>query len=169
MTTPSRAEDAGVVSRAVAYAIDIVVVAVVAFGIVAGIQLFGSVLGGDVRDLGRATVPVIIAVLPWLLISYNVAFWGLTGRTPGMALLGIRVISTGGRRASWLAALIRAVVLGYFPIGALWCLVDRRHQGVHDKVARTLVVRSLPEIATPPGRRRVSAVMPAGHTGPYAR
>jgi uncharacterized RDD family membrane protein YckC len=35
-------------------------------------------------------------------------------------------------------------VLAYFPIGALWCLVDRRHQAIHDKLARTAVVRTAP-------------------------
>jgi uncharacterized RDD family membrane protein YckC len=34
------------------------------------------------------------------------------------------------------------VVLGYLPVVALWMLVDRRHQGVHDKLARTVVVRT---------------------------
>jgi uncharacterized RDD family membrane protein YckC len=32
-------------------------------------------------------------------------------------------------------------VLAYFPIGAVWALVDGRHQAIHDKLARTVVVR----------------------------
>lgn len=54
-----------------------------------------------------------------------------------MAVLGVRVVATSGHRPSWLAALVRAVVLVYFPLGATWALVDRRHQAVHDKLART--------------------------------
>ncbi len=88
-------------------------------------------------------MPVLLAGLPALLVSYDVVFWGLTGRTPGMALLGVRVTSTAGRPVSWTAALIRAVVLAYFPIGSLWSIVDRRHQAVHDKLARTVVVRTV--------------------------
>ena len=68
-------------------------------------------------------------------------FWFLAGRTPGMAVLGLRVVTTHPRRLSWIAALLRALVLAYFPLGALWALADRRCQGVHDKVAHTSVVR----------------------------
>jgi uncharacterized RDD family membrane protein YckC len=35
-------------------------------------------------------------------------------------------------------------VLACFPIGALWLLVDRRRQALHDKIARTVVVRPAP-------------------------
>jgi uncharacterized RDD family membrane protein YckC len=69
-----------------------------------------------------------------------------------MALLGVRVVRVDGRPVGRLAALVRAVVLAYFPIGALWFLVDSRHQGLHDKLARTAVVR-LPNSATTPAAR----------------
>jgi uncharacterized RDD family membrane protein YckC len=35
-------------------------------------------------------------------------------------------------------------VLAFLPIGALWSVVDRRGQALHDKLARTLVVRTAP-------------------------
>jgi len=137
----STTDYAGPVSRAVAFTLDGLLVAGFAIGIALGAQLFAWIIGSDLRDLARAATPVLVATLPILLVTYDLVFWGLTGRTPGMALLGVRLTTTGGRRVSWLAALIRALVLGYFPPGALWCLVDGRHQAVHDKLARTVVVR----------------------------
>jgi uncharacterized RDD family membrane protein YckC len=144
VTVPIRAEYAGVVTRAIAFLTDAAVVAIFAYGTIAGIQLTVAVIGGDLRQLAPAAVTVLVTALPLLLVSYDVVFWGLTGRTPGMALLGVRVTMSAGRPVTWTASLIRAVVLSYFPIGSLWCLVDRRRQAVHDKLARTVVVRAMP-------------------------
>jgi len=131
---------AGIVSRTVAFVVDAVVVTVVAAGTVAVVQLVASVAGADWRGLARAAAPAVPAVFA----AYNFVFWGLSGRTPGMALLGLRVTSTAGRPVRWIPALIRAVVLAYLPIGSVWCLVDRRRQAVHDKLAGTVVVRPSP-------------------------
>ncbi len=145
MTAPTGAGYAGVVSRTVAFGVDAVVITAVTIGVVAGIQLIVSVVSIDLHGLVEVTSPLLVAVLPALLAFYDFVFWGLAGRTPGMALLGVRVTTTTGRPVPWRSALIRAVVLGYFPIGSLWCLVDRRHQAVHDKLARTVVVRAVPQ------------------------
>jgi uncharacterized RDD family membrane protein YckC len=133
---------AGPVSRAVAFTLDGILVAGFTIGVAVGGQLFAWIVGTDLRALARAATPELLAAVPVLLVGYDVVFWGLTGRTPGMALLGVRVTTTAGGRVSWLAATVRAVILGYFPIGSVWCLVDRRHQAVHDKLARTVVVRA---------------------------
>jgi uncharacterized RDD family membrane protein YckC len=144
MAAAWRDDYAGVVSRTVAYLVDVFVVGVLTIVGVAGAQLVTTVVGAGWRDLARAAAPVFLAAAPALFALYNVLFWGLAGRTPGMALLGLRVTSTAGRRVRWMAALVRALVLAYFPVGGLWCLVDRRRQAVHDKLARTLVVRTVP-------------------------
>ena len=107
-------------------------------------MLIGAVVGVQAHDFAQALVPACLIVLPAVLAVYNWLFWALAGRTPGMALLGIRVVATSGRPLSWLASLVRAIVLAYFPIGALWAVVDRRNQGLHDKLARTTVVRIEP-------------------------
>jgi len=139
-TVARRVEYAGVVSRTAAFMVNVVVVAAVALGTAAVVQLVVTVVGYRWRGLADWAVPVLLAAVPVLFALYNFAFWWLTGRTPGMALFGLRVTSTAGRPLGWIAALIRALILACFPIGALWCLVDRRHQAVHDKLARTLVV-----------------------------
>jgi uncharacterized RDD family membrane protein YckC len=141
MTTPEPSEYAGPVSRTIAYVLDIVIVAVLFTGAAVAAGLIASFVGTRAHDLARAAASAYLVVLPAMLAVYCTLFWALAGRTPGMAVLGLRVVATRPRPLSWLSALIRAVVLAYFPIGSLWALVDRRHQAIHDKLARTTVIR----------------------------
>jgi uncharacterized RDD family membrane protein YckC len=141
VTSPVARPEAGVVSRGAAYLVDAMVLAAVVIVAIALAQLIGAVTGLRPRDLARLAAPLSVTALPLLFVLYLTVFWGLAGRTPGMALLGLRVVPANGRSLSWGAALLRAVTLAVFPIGFLWCVVDRRHQAVHDKLARTLVIR----------------------------
>ncbi|MGA5300012.1 RDD family protein [Nucisporomicrobium flavum] len=151
MTATAPRAYAGAVSRAVAYLMDVLVVGVLFTGGAALVGVIAAVVGARWRDIAPAAA-VCVAVLPALLAAYWALFWALAGRTPGMAVLGMRVVATGRHRLSWPAALVRALVLAYFPIGAVWSLVDRRQQGVHDKVARTTVVRVPWQPRRPPAR-----------------
>jgi uncharacterized RDD family membrane protein YckC len=153
-----RAGYAGPVSRSIAYVLDAVTVALMVTGAVAVTTLLVAVIGPGAGGHGLAVASVYLVGLPSLLAVYMALFWALAGRTPGMALLGLRVVGLDGGAIGWLRALIRAAVLAYFPIGAVWLLVDRRHQAVHDKLARTTVVRrpAPVPIAAPGGLARFS-------------
>jgi uncharacterized RDD family membrane protein YckC len=140
VTAPVRSGYAGAVSRAVAFVVDAGLVTVLATGVVLCAQLLGLVLGARTGELTRVLVSVFLVAVPALLLLYGAAFWALAGRTPGMAMLAIRVAPVAGDRVSWPAALVRAAVLTFFPVGAVWSVVDRRRQAVHDKLARTTVV-----------------------------
>jgi uncharacterized RDD family membrane protein YckC len=141
--TATAARYAGPVSRTIGYLTDALLVAVTFTVGTVVVGLIVSVMRAGAQDMARAVAPAYLLLLPAWLATYNLLFWGLAGRTLGMALVGVRVVSTRGRPVSWPAALIRAVVLAYFPLGGLWMLVDRRRQGVHDKLARTVVVRTV--------------------------
>ncbi|AEV84867.1 hypothetical protein ACWT_3843 [Actinoplanes sp. SE50] len=132
---------AGLVSRTLAYLIDTVAVAALTGAGVIALGVVASVVGSEARDLARFVLSSYLVFLPTLLALYCALFWGLAGRTPGMALLGVRVVRADGAPVRWPAALVRALLLAYFPIGALWLIVDRRHQGLPDKIAMTAVVR----------------------------
>ena len=131
----------GPVSRTIAYGLDALIVAAFFSAGVAVTGLITSVMGARIHNATQAATAAVVILLPALLAAYNALFWMLAGRTPGMALLGLRVIAVRAHHLSWLSAAIRAVVLAYFPLGAVWVLVDRRHQAVHDKLARTAVIR----------------------------
>lgn len=141
MTAAAAREYAGPVSRALAYLLDTLVVAVLFTGGAAIARMVTSAIGTRWHDLALAATAARLLLLPALFAAYCALFWALAGRTPGMAVLGLRVVATRPRRLSWFAAVLRALVLAYFPVGALWVLVDRRCQAVHDKLARTTVVR----------------------------
>jgi uncharacterized RDD family membrane protein YckC len=149
MTDSAPTEYAGPVSRTIAYGLDTFLVAVTFTGGVVVVGLIASVIGARIHDLVLVAASAYLVVLPLLFALYCAVFWALTARTPGTALVGLRVIAISGRRPSWLSALVRGVLLAYFPLGAVWALVDRRHQAVHDKLARTVVVRLGPSLPPP--------------------
>ena len=79
-------------------------------------------------------------------IGYWVYFWGTTGATFGMRMLGLRVVdaNTGGpigiprALVRWLMTIVNSWACY---IGWIWVAFDARKQGWHDKVARTVVIR----------------------------
>lgn len=80
-----------------------------------------------------------------LFVFYHVFFIAFTGRTPGKAFMGLRILTTSGGRISVLRAALRLLV-GYpisfllFGVGFLWVLADDYRQALHDKLAGTYVV-----------------------------
>ena len=135
-------------SRGLAFTIDFAIVfaATVASGFAVQAVLAVIFRGVDTTKLSALWV----IGLPWLFGIYSAAFWVLVGKTPGKAMLGLRVVRVDDRALGWGTALVRAAgyaVSSIFMIGFLWIAVDRRHQGFHDKMARTFVVYDAPDEA----------------------
>jgi uncharacterized RDD family membrane protein YckC len=134
--------DAGVVSRGVAFAVDATVATVVStLGLLLTRAVFAA-LGADVLDARGGSIAFLAAV-PVVFAVYCAGFWALVDRTPGMMLLGLRVVAADGRSPGVRRSVVRA--LGYWVsaillIGFAWIAVDSRHQGFHDKLAGTFVV-----------------------------
>jgi uncharacterized RDD family membrane protein YckC len=133
---------AGLVSRFAAYALDGLIVAVLTGAGAVTFALTASVLGAEGRQLARIVLTSYAVFLPTIMSLYCALFWVLAGRTPGMYVFGLRVVGRDGRSPHWLAGLVRGLLLAFLPVLALWLLVDRRRQGLHDKLARTSVVRT---------------------------
>lgn len=107
------------------------------------------------RVLSHTTGPYLIVLVPTIILAITY-YWLLTGywgTTIGKRSVGAWVVSATDRsrvslRTSFLRALI--FVLGgeviplFFLVDNLWLTGDRRRQALHDKAARTLVVRSPP-------------------------
>ncbi len=99
---------------------------------------------------------VMIGVIVLLCLAYTVPMSAMTGQTLGKRLQHIRLVRVDGSPAGWggsfahfAVPIVIAVglqgVLGplafLLGLGAvLWNLRDRNHQGVHDKMAKTIVV-----------------------------
>ena len=78
----------------------------------------------------------------WTLVFFAAEIWlltGLTGFTLGKRLLGIRVARLDGQPVGLVSSLIRTVLL-LLVVPPL--ALDRDLRGLHDKAARTIVIRA---------------------------
>ena len=139
---------AGLISRAGAFAVDVVTVNVV---ILAGGALlsFGASLFGDLQPGGLVSV---LAGLGWILglAAYFVIFWTVTGQTLGMRLMALRLVGPNdvppgvGRSLLRFFGLLLAIVplfAGFLPI-----LFDSRRRALQDFLTGTVVLRAEPPV-----------------------
>ncbi len=117
--------------RFLAYYIDSLLLTFVGFGIGA------SGVGGD------------YVWAPSLLVSgaYFVFFWvKQDGQTLGNKLLAIKVVREDGKPLDVATAVIRYIgyiISGFvLNLGFLWVIWDKKKQGWHDKMAKTVVVKT---------------------------
>jgi uncharacterized RDD family membrane protein YckC len=139
---------AGFATRVLAFAVDLLIIDVAALAFGGALAWAANVLGVELNPSG----PVIagLAAVGWivLLSTYLVVFWCLTGQTPGMRFMGIRVTDRRGAPPGFVRSLRRLVgmYLSAIPFGAgfLLILVDDRRRGLHDRIAGTLVTHYAP-------------------------
>ena len=149
---------AGFWIRLVARFVDGVIVSVpliVLFAIFGGIA---AVIGSGASNSDENTQNAVAAgfsgifilfylVALFVVIGYQVYFWGTSGSTLGMRLFHLRVVDadTGGPigipRAivRWLMSIVNSWACY---IGWIWVAFDPRKQGWHDKVANSVVLQS---------------------------
>lgn len=149
---------AGLVTRTAAFAIDAALVNLVALVTAAAITLALSIVTvpDDLRALAIAAGGLAYAL--WTA-AYFAGFWSTTGQTPGSGMLRIRVVAASGEIVPPRQALVRflALLLAALPLGAgfLPILLDDRRRGLHDMLARTVVVRDpVAAGSRPAGRSR---------------
>jgi uncharacterized RDD family membrane protein YckC len=137
----TRVPYAGIATRAVGLAIDVAIAQVIVFAGGAVLALVGSLV-----DMHFGTAAAIVAACAWLLFvgSYFVTFWSTTGQTPGMRMMGLRVLAGDGGHPGTGQSVVRVIGLALaiipFFAGFLPVLVDDRRRGLHDLMARTTVV-----------------------------
>lgn len=137
---PERTVCAGIVTRALALAVDVAATIGIHLLLVAVVALVASLVGG----LRPQWLVGMLLGLGWILIAggYFVLFWSTTGQTPGMRLFRLRVHSRGavpsvGRSIVRMVGLVLAIVpffLGFAPV-----LFDERRRGLPDFLAGTVV------------------------------
>jgi uncharacterized RDD family membrane protein YckC len=145
--------------RTLAYLLDTLLLTGAAIGLAAvtGIAFFTV----TTREFHSATFnsvrvfasPTLAGFVLWF--GYFCGLWTLAGQTVGMALFGLRVVrAADGKRLGPGRAVGRffALLLSFavFLIGVIWVAADRRKQGWHDKLARTVVVRNAGPAAPAP-------------------
>jgi uncharacterized RDD family membrane protein YckC len=113
-----------------------ILIAVVGYFVYGGFTVDGSV---DPHDFSSTIVSL---VLPAAIV---IVFWLARAATPGKMLIAARIVDAdSGAAPTTRQALLRYVAYYLsalvFGLGFVWVAFDRRKQGWHDKLARTVVV-----------------------------
>lgn len=142
---PATTDRVGGVTRILALALDAFIINISLLAISAGIGLVLSVFGYT-SDGGNAPA-IALGATTWFVVSslYLFTFWSLSGQTPGMRFLDIRIEVNGtgdhhiggvhARRrlvGFWLAAIP-------FGLGFIGVVLRRDRRGFHDRLGNTSV------------------------------
>jgi uncharacterized RDD family membrane protein YckC len=133
-------QPAGLVSRLMANGLDFFIVLLflgVTYLGACGWQLLVHPSRFSFPSLPRGAVLGIC--LGFSLIYLTICWW-LTGRTYGDRVMALRVVNFRGRKPLFPGALVRALLYVAFPVGVLWCAINRSNRSVQDVVLRTSVI-----------------------------
>jgi len=144
---------AGFISRTIAFIIDIFIILTINALINFMIRILLNFFGLSDTDIfsnfsASRLADGLALIFPFFLQAlYFVGGWAIFGKTLGMSLIGIRVEETNRPGdVTFLRAFLRYIGLYVsflaLGLGYLWVLVDKKHQGWHDKMGNTYVVYS---------------------------
>lgn len=156
---------AGLVSRGVAFGLDVLIVNLGFSGLAAIVALIASAFSGNSN--GLSGLALALGTTAWLALGgfYLVGFWSLAGQTPGMRFLGIR-LDVAGRGLPVRRSLRRllGLVLAAIPfgLGFLGILFDERRRAWDDRLSRVDVVYEGNERRAAPWSRLDTAPAPIG-------
>jgi uncharacterized RDD family membrane protein YckC len=139
----SQGHYAGSVSRFLAYVIDLAVSSgIFALGL-AGVSLVAQVVTGHSVSWNRTNIVVAIIYVAWEFFYFGYS-WAASGRTFGMAVLGVRVVRADGEALDPWRGAVRAAVFPlsflFFGLGFLGILLQREHRALHDLIAGSAVI-----------------------------
>lgn len=130
--------------RVIAYVLDILIITTVT----GAVNLIITGQKGSVWTLfsiGSASTIIdwVNIVLFW---GYNVAMVGIFGATIGKMALGLKVVQADLEKPDWLTVIVREIVgktisLILLGFGFLMVIWDDKRQGLHDKIAETIVIK----------------------------
>lgn len=111
--------------------------------------IFGIILtvaSSDGFNLHRSTSILLQLFSTVVSLFYWIFFTGYCGQTPGKMLLRIQVVSTDGSSLSYGKAFYREVIGKFlsgiiFAIGYLMAAFDDQKQSLHDRMAKTYVIK----------------------------
>lgn len=147
-----RLHPAGVMSRAVAWAIDFLIRLVA--------LMLGAMVLGLLGKTGAGLSMILMFLIYWL---YPILFEVLrNGQTIGKRAMGLRVVHANGTPIGWLASFLRNLLrtVDMLPVlygfGVLASLADPQCRRLGDRVAGTLVVHD----PVPPAKTELPALPP---------
>lgn len=133
---------AGAASRFVAYLVDATVSSGVFMLALTAISYAASLITGHTVTWSQDSVITGIMLAGWEFTYYAYS-WATSGKTPGMALLGLRVVQPPGAPLRPSAAIIRTLAFPFsfllLGLGFIGILVQRDRRALHDLAAGTVV------------------------------
>jgi uncharacterized RDD family membrane protein YckC len=135
---------AGFVTRLIAYMMDVAILAgIIALGGWLAVLADNVIVAMGVNArVDLATI--FVFMIPFIIGSYFVFFWSLTGRTIGKWFMGLKIIGRDNKNLSIGQALWRFIGFGIsaivFWMGYLWVIIDDERQAWHDHMAKTWVI-----------------------------
>jgi uncharacterized RDD family membrane protein YckC len=137
-------EYAGPATRLAGYAVDMgISIGVFALTAAVGLFLLNLVVS---TDLSKSSGPAwlwTLLFLGWEWLYFG-GCWAASGKTPGMALLGLRVVDRDGGPVEPWRGVVRAPALlatfATFGIGFVGIVIGKEHRGLQDVLAGTVVV-----------------------------
>ncbi len=135
---------AGAASRFLAYALDVAVSTAIYTLAVAGVSfVIDTVTRHAITWTTGSGIITSVVFAAWEFFYFGYS-WAASGKTFGMAVLGIRVVRADGAPADAWRGVLRALVFPLsfllFGLGFLGILVQREHRALHDLIAGTAVI-----------------------------
>ena len=134
---------AGAVTRLVAFLIDQTLATAIFSAMSAFVVFLVSLLTNVTVDSTFSQIVIGVLYVLWLFIYYAYS-WSVTGKTPGMAILGIRVVQGDGSQTNPKHGITRTLAFSLsfltLGLGLLGIIFGRRHRALHDVIADTAVV-----------------------------
>lgn len=134
---------AGALSRLLAWGADVLIVTTVYAIAIAILQFAINTATPWNPELKDSYLLIVVGQLIWFAF-YLGASWVVFGRSPGMSLLGLRIVRGDGSTLDPRHAMIRLIAfpLGFLTlgIGFLGIVVGKRHRALYDRIADTAVI-----------------------------
>lgn len=136
-------DHAGFFTRVLALAIDALIVNLTLVTATALLSVIANVFGASFADLPKGLLA--LGAFTWFIVSslYLFTFWSLSGQTPGMQFLGLRIEHAQSRHIGPRRALRRLIgfwlAAAPFGLGFLGTLIRINRRGFHDRLGGTTV------------------------------
>lgn len=134
---------AGPVTRLGAHLLDTAIATSVFTIASSGLSSLARTTGLAAGDADRAGPLFVGSFVVWLFVYWWTGT-AVAGRTPGMAVVGLRAVTRTGEPLSGGRAFVRVLVLPFSillaGLGLVGIVVDREHRGLHDVLAGSTVV-----------------------------
>ena len=140
---PFVARPAGIATRFAAFVFDVIAI-FVSFAIGGRvIEFVMSVLLRQQVRLAEAPTASTVALIVWAFLYCTVSL-ASSGQTPGMSILGVRVVDKDGRPLKTRHAIVRVLAFPFslllLGLGIVLILLRRDRRALHDLIGRSRVV-----------------------------